>query len=58
MMDRRRFLLTASAGAVARPLVAGAQQMRKVPRIGFLSWGACPGRESVFGMAFRDAGYI
>jgi hypothetical protein len=30
MMDRRRLLLTALAGAVARPLVAGVQQMRKV----------------------------
>ena len=35
-MDRRRFLLTSLAGALAPPLVAGAQQARKVYRIGFL----------------------
>ena len=38
------------------PLHAEAQP-RKTPRIGFLSWGACPGPESVFGLALRDFGY-
>jgi putative tryptophan/tyrosine transport system substrate-binding protein len=37
MMDRRRFLLTSLAGALAAPLAAGAQQTGKVPRIGILS---------------------
>src|SRR5262245_36113862 len=37
MMDRRRFLLTSLAGAVATPLAAGAQQAVKVYRIGVLS---------------------
>jgi putative ABC transport system substrate-binding protein len=37
MMDRRRFLLTSLAGALAPPLVAGAQQARKVYSIGFLA---------------------
>ena len=35
-MDRRRFLLTSLAGAVAAPLAAGAQQAGKVYRIGML----------------------
>ena len=37
-MDRRRFLLTSLAGALAAPLAAEAQQAGKVPRIGFLSF--------------------
>jgi putative tryptophan/tyrosine transport system substrate-binding protein len=36
MIDRRRFLLTSLAGAVAAPIAAGAQQVGKVPRIGVL----------------------
>jgi putative ABC transport system substrate-binding protein len=36
-MDRRRFLLTSMAGALAAPLAAGAQQAGKVYRIGWLS---------------------
>jgi hypothetical protein len=38
-MDRRRFLLTSLAGALAAPLVAGAQQTRKAAKIGFLLGG-------------------
>jgi putative tryptophan/tyrosine transport system substrate-binding protein len=38
-MDRRRFLLTSLAGALATPLVAGGQQAGKVYRIGFLRPG-------------------
>jgi putative ABC transport system substrate-binding protein len=56
-MDRRRFLLTSLAGAVAAPLAAKGQPIRKVPRLGFLTWGACADRDSVFGMALRDLGY-
>src|SRR5262245_61459534 len=37
-MDRRRFLLTLMAGALAAPLRGEAQQANKVPRIGVL-WG-------------------
>jgi putative ABC transport system substrate-binding protein len=36
-VDRRRFLLTSLAGALATPLAAGAQQAEKLPRVGFLS---------------------
>jgi putative ABC transport system substrate-binding protein len=35
-VDRRGFLLTSLAGALATPLAAGAQQAAKVPRIGVL----------------------
>jgi hypothetical protein len=35
-MDRRRFLLTSLAGALAAPLAAEAQRMEKVYRIGAL----------------------
>jgi hypothetical protein len=34
MMDRRRFLLTSLAGALAAPLGAGAQSSGKVARVG------------------------
>jgi putative ABC transport system substrate-binding protein len=37
MMDRRRFLLTLLAGAVAVPLAARAQQAGTLPRVGYLS---------------------
>ena len=36
-MDRRRFLLTSLAGALAAPLAAEAQQAAKVARIGYLA---------------------
>jgi hypothetical protein len=35
MMDRRRFLLTSLAGALAAPRGAGAQQARRLPTIGY-----------------------
>jgi hypothetical protein len=38
-MDRRRFLLTSVAGALAAPLAAQAQPAQKVWRIGYLSGG-------------------
>jgi hypothetical protein len=37
-VDRRRFLLTSLAGALAAPLAAGAQ-VAKVARIGYLASG-------------------
>jgi putative ABC transport system substrate-binding protein len=61
-MDRRRFLLTSMAGAMAVPLAAGAQQRAaKMYRIAMLSPGplACP--ETSVTRAFRrglaEAGY-
>jgi hypothetical protein len=38
-MDRRRFLLTSLAGAVAAPLAAEAQQATKPARVGILDPG-------------------
>jgi putative tryptophan/tyrosine transport system substrate-binding protein len=62
MMDRRRFLLTSLAGALAAPLAAGAQQQAaKMYRIAMLAAGpsACP--ETSVTRAFRrglaEAGY-
>jgi putative ABC transport system substrate-binding protein len=43
MMDRRRFLLTSMAGALAAPFVGEAQQAAKVWRIGLLVPGLPPG---------------
>jgi len=41
-MDRRRFLLTSLAGALAAPLSAAAQRTgKRVPRIGYL-WAGGP----------------
>jgi ABC-type uncharacterized transport system substrate-binding protein len=55
-MDRRRFLLTSLAGALASPLAAKAQRPGKVWRIGFLSPGALriPGGGSPLLDTFRD----
>ena len=60
-MDRRRFLLTSLAGALAVPLAAEAQQTGKVYRIGAL-WGvpeqaAGPYRDALEG-GLRDLGWI
>jgi hypothetical protein len=38
-MDRRRFLLTSLAGALAAPLAAGAQQATRLPQVGVLDPG-------------------
>ena len=52
-MDRRRFLLTSLAGAVAVPLVAEAQQAGKIWRIGYLSVVSVETDRSWI-IAFRD----
>jgi ABC-type uncharacterized transport system substrate-binding protein len=60
-MDRRRFLLTSLAGAVAAPLAAGAQQAGKVWRIGLLSSGshsAALARLQAFKQGLREFGYV
>jgi putative ABC transport system substrate-binding protein len=58
-VDRRRFLLTSLAGALAVPLTAGAQQAGKVPRIGYLHIAP---RAGPFAQAFeqklRELGYV
>ena len=60
-MDRRRFLLTSLAGALAAPLAREAQQAGKVYRIGFLSGGSAavskPGVEQ-FRQGLRELNYV
>jgi hypothetical protein len=60
-MDRRRFLLTSLAGALAAPLAAEGQQARKVYRIGWL--GITPPAPSdagweAFVAGLRELGYV
>jgi putative ABC transport system substrate-binding protein len=60
-MDRRRFLLTSIAGALAAPLVVGAQQAGKIARIGYLLLPPLAEKPSVERQAFlqslRELGY-
>ena len=62
-MDRRRFLLTSVAGAFAAPLAAGAQQVTKIPRIGYLAPYKAQDPTSIryrdaFRQGLRELGYI
>jgi putative tryptophan/tyrosine transport system substrate-binding protein len=59
-MDRRRFLLTSLAGALAVPLGAEGQQAGKVARIGYLGGGgtACSRQCEAFSQGLRDLGYV
>jgi putative ABC transport system substrate-binding protein len=62
-MDRRRFLLTALAGAVAAPLIAEAQLPGQVPRVGYISPGSSsdPFRQrrfEAFRQGLRELGYV
>jgi ABC-type uncharacterized transport system substrate-binding protein len=59
-VDRRGFLLTALAGALAAPLVAEAQQAGKVARIGVLavSAAAFSPRIEAFRKGLREYGYV
>jgi putative ABC transport system substrate-binding protein len=56
-MDRRRFLLTSLAGALATPLAAGAQQAGKIYRIGVLREGSDP-LSKPFAGAMRELGWV
>jgi putative tryptophan/tyrosine transport system substrate-binding protein len=58
-MDRRRFLLTSVAGALAGPLGAEAQQAGKVFRVGYLSAGSGPTDwQRAFIQGLREIGYV
>jgi putative tryptophan/tyrosine transport system substrate-binding protein len=58
-MDRRRFLLTSLAGAVAVPLAVEAQQTGKVYRIGYITIGApSPSGPATFVQGLGDRGYV
>jgi putative ABC transport system substrate-binding protein len=56
-MDRRRFLLTSLAGALAAPRGGEAQQGGKVWRIGFLGVASVPSLLEEFRQGLRDLGY-
>ena len=58
MMDRRRFLLTSLAGALAAPLVAEGQQAGKVYRIGTLWNTSNPRVEDVLRQGLRALGWV
>jgi putative tryptophan/tyrosine transport system substrate-binding protein len=60
MMDRRRFLLTSLAGALAAPLAAEAQPARKVPRIGILTLASSASTPilQAFRDGLRELGYV
>jgi hypothetical protein len=53
-MDRRRFLLTSLAGALAVPLVAEAQQAGKTYRVGLLGEKASDSSEARQWQVFRS----
>jgi len=60
-MDRRRFLLTSLAGALAAPLAAGAQPTRNVPLIAILEPGSARnlgGGIAAFREALRELGWV
>jgi putative ABC transport system substrate-binding protein len=57
-VDRRRFLLTSVAGAVAAPLAAEGQRADKVPRIGWLGTDPAAHRREVLLQDLRDLGYV
>jgi putative tryptophan/tyrosine transport system substrate-binding protein len=60
-MNRRRFLLTLLAGAIAVPLTAGAQQAAKIARIGWLGFdltAATPAFLEAFRQGLHDLGYV
>jgi ABC transporter substrate binding protein len=62
-VDRRRFLLTSLAGAIAAPFAAEAQQTGSIARIGYLlrdndNPAASPHPREAFLQALRDLGYV
>jgi ABC-type uncharacterized transport system substrate-binding protein len=60
-MDRRRFLLTSLAGAVAAPLAAYAQPTGKVYRMGYLYSGSAtssPRAPEAFRAELRELGWV
>jgi len=62
MMDRRRFLLTSVAGALAAPLASGAEQLAKrPPHVGLMMFPSevvARSRVEAFRQGLHDAGYV
>src|SRR6266478_280990 len=58
-MDRRAFLGTLTGGLLAAPLAAGAQQVRKVYRVGYVSPTSGVGPAGLaFDRRLRDSGLV
>jgi putative ABC transport system substrate-binding protein len=59
-MERRRFIQVIAGGLLAAPLAVEAQQVAKVPRIGYLAPGlsANPSMHEAFRRGLRDLGYV
>jgi putative tryptophan/tyrosine transport system substrate-binding protein len=58
---RRREFITLLGGVAVWPQVAGAQQLRKIPRIGFLGATSASGYATQvegFRSGLRDLGYV
>jgi hypothetical protein len=53
-MDRRGFLLTSLAGALAAPPAASAQQATRLPQVGVLDPGTEGGDTTLKAYALRD----
>ena len=61
MIDRRTFLAGTGAVLLAAPLVAEAQQVTRVPRVGYLSpltASADGSRSEAFRQGLRELGYV
>jgi ABC-type uncharacterized transport system substrate-binding protein len=56
-MDRRRFLLTSLAGALAAPRAANAQQPTTIPRLCYLAYAPSRQHDGAFLQSLRDLGY-
>jgi putative ABC transport system substrate-binding protein len=58
-VDRRAFISGLTLGLVGAPLAVRAQQVAKVPKLGFLSHGSSEGvADSAFMRALRDLGWV
>jgi putative tryptophan/tyrosine transport system substrate-binding protein len=59
-MDRRRFLVTSLAGALAVPLAAEGQQARTIPRVGVLTLSVAFSMPTfqAFRQGLREQGYV
>src|SRR5262245_16582678 len=59
VIDRRTFLAGSGAVLLAAPLVAGAQQASRIPKIGFLATGQLLAPNiAAFRLGLRELGYI
>ena len=57
-MERRAFIGAVTGGLLAAPLAAGAQQAKKVYRIGILAAAPSPPLQDAFVQGLRERGYV